>query len=178
MPVVAIINSSLLILMSSPAIGTCKVQGVRREIEAEDCCNCILDVELSPEQQRKLEFEFGGEAKGIKVLSRTALILDIFAQHAAAKEGQLQVELALYQYRLPSLTMVRLDNLDCLSKWVHILQDVDHLERQSGVGGVWLCGRGESPLEVYRRPNNTRMSKIKRDLELFRGIFRCGGWRV
>ncbi len=80
-------------------IGTGKVAEVRREMEAVGCCTCIFDVELSPAQQRTLEHAFGGEAKGIKVLDRTALILDIFAQHAATREGQLQVELALYQYR-------------------------------------------------------------------------------
>lgn len=54
-------------------------------------CTVIFDDELSPGQQRSLEVEFGGEAAGIKVLDRTALILDIFAQHAKTREGQLQV---------------------------------------------------------------------------------------
>ncbi|CDF35017.1 GTP-binding proten HflX [Chondrus crispus] len=152
MRVVGVITQSLQAPMSSTYIGTGKVQEVRREMEAEDCCTCIFDVELSPAQQRTLETEFGGEAKGIKVLDRTALILDIFAQHAATKEGQLQVELALYQYRLPRLTRM----------WTH-------LERQSGAGGVGLRGPGETQLEVDRRLINTRMSKLKRDLELVRG---------
>lgn len=59
-----------------------------------DVCTVIFDDELSPGQQRSLEVEFGGEAAGIKVLDRTALILDIFAQHARTREGQLQVSTA------------------------------------------------------------------------------------
>lgn len=58
-------------------------------------CTVIFDDELSPGQQRSLEVEFGGEAAGIKVLDRTALILDIFAQHAKTREGQLQVHACL-----------------------------------------------------------------------------------
>lgn len=54
-------------------------------------CTVIFDDELSPGQQRSLEAEFGGEEAGIKVLDRTALILDIFALHARTREGQLQV---------------------------------------------------------------------------------------
>ena len=74
-------------------VGTGKVQEIKREMRAAGCCTAIVDAELSPGQQRNLEMEFGGEAAGIKVLDRTALILDIFAQHARTKEGQLQVEL-------------------------------------------------------------------------------------
>lgn len=152
MKVVGVVTQSLPAPMSGTYIGTGKVTEVRQEMEAMGCCTCIFDVELSPAQQRTLESEFGGEARGIKVLDRTALILDIFAQHAATREGQLQVELALYQYRLPRLTRM----------WTH-------LERQSGAGGVGLRGPGETQLEVDRRLINTRMSKLKRDLELVRG---------
>lgn len=151
MKVVGVITQALPTPMSSTYIGTGKVVEVRQEMEAEGCCTCIFDVELSPAQQRTLESEFGGESRGIKVLDRTALILDIFAQHAATKEGQLQVELALYQYRLPRLTRM----------WTH-------LERQSGAGGVGLRGPGETQLEVDRRLISTRMNKLKRDLELVR----------
>lgn len=152
MKVVGVVTQTLPTPMSGTYIGTGKVVEVRQEMEALGCCTCIFDVELSPAQQRTLESEFGGEANGIKVLDRTAVILDIFAQHAATKEGQLQVELALYQYRLPRLTRM----------WTH-------LERQSGAGGVGLRGPGETQLEVDRRLINTRMSKLKRDLELVRG---------
>lgn len=154
MRVMGTITQQLASPMSGTYIGTGKVAEVRREMEAIGCCTCIFDVELSPAQQRTLENEFGGEAKGIKVLDRTALILDIFAQHAATKEGQLQVELALYQYRLPRLTRM----------WTH-------LERQSGgsgSGGVGLRGPGETQLESDRRLINTRMAKLRKDIDLVR----------
>eukprot|EP00177_Eucheuma_denticulatum_P008550 GFKZ01015562.1.p1 GENE.GFKZ01015562.1~~GFKZ01015562.1.p1 ORF type:complete len:587 (+),score=76.59 GFKZ01015562.1:98-1762(+) len=151
MSVVGVITQTLPSPSPATYIGTGKVREVRQQMEAEGCCTCIFDVELSPTQQRTLETEFGGEAQGIKVLDRTALILDIFAQHAATREGQLQVELALYQYRLPRLTRM----------WTH-------LERQSGSGGVGLRGPGETQLESDRRMINTRMNKLKHDLELVR----------
>lgn len=152
MKVVGCVTQQLSTPMAGTYIGTGKVAEVRREMEAAGSCTCIFDSELSPAQQRTLENAFGGEAQGIKVLDRTALILDIFAQHAATKEGQLQVELALYQYRLPRLTRM----------WTH-------LERQSGAGGVGLRGPGETQLESDRRMINTRITKLKRDLELVRG---------
>lgn len=152
MKVVSVITQQLSVPFGSTYIGTGKVKEVREEMESLGCCTCIFDVELSPAQQRTLEAEFGGEKKGIKVLDRTALILDIFAQHAATSEGKLQVEVALYQYRLPRLTRM----------WTH-------LERQSGAGGVGLRGPGETQLEVDRRMINTRLTKLKKDLELVRG---------
>lgn len=151
MSVVGVVTQSMHTPSSATYVGTGKVTEIRQEMEACGCKTCIFDVELSPAQQRTLETEFGGEARGIKVLDRTALILDIFAQHAATKEGQLQVELALYQYRLPRLTRM----------WTH-------LERQSGSGGVGLRGPGETQLESDRRMINIRMNKLKRDLELVR----------
>lgn len=151
MKVEGVITQALSAPLSGTYIGVGKVAEVRREMEAYGCKTCIFDVELTPAQQRTLEHEFGGEARGIKVLDRTALILDIFAQHAATKEGQLQVELALYQYRLPRLTRM----------WTH-------LERQSGAGGVGLRGPGETQLESDKRMINTRMNKLRRDLELVR----------
>lgn len=152
MKVVGTVTQALTAPLAGTYIGTGKVKEVRQEMEMTGCKTCIFDVELSPAQQRTLENEFGGEAMGIKVLDRTALILDIFAQHAATKEGQLQVELALYQYRLPRLTRL----------WTH-------LERQSGAGGVGLRGPGETQLESDRRMINTRIIRLKRDLELVRG---------
>lgn len=70
---------------------SCQVKEIKAAMNALGVCTVIFDDELSPGQQRSLEVEFGGEAAGIKVLDRTALILDIFAQHARTKEGQLQV---------------------------------------------------------------------------------------
>lgn len=151
MKVVGRICQSLQVPHSGTYIGSGKVKEVRSEMETLGCCTCVFDVELTPAQQRTLEDSFGGEAQGIKVLDRTALILDIFAQHAATKEGKLQVQLALYQYRLPRLTKL----------WTH-------LERQSGSGGVGLRGPGETQLEVDRRLLTTKMARIKSQIELVR----------
>jgi GTP-binding protein HflX len=92
----------------------------------------------------------------VKVLDRTALILDIFAQHAHTSEGMLQVELAQYEYYLPRLT----------GQWTH-------LERQAGggggragsTGGVGLRGPGETQLEVDKRAIRKRISHLKKELE-------------
>ena len=105
----------------------------------------IFDDELSPAQLRNLE-----AALEVKVLDRTALILDIFAMHARTREGALQVELAQYTYRLPRLTR----------QWTH-------LSRQ-GVGGVGLRGPGETQLEVDRRDIGRRMAHLRRQLEQVR----------
>jgi len=109
----------------------------------------LFDDELSPAQQRELE-----RALERKIVDRTALILDIFAQHAHTREGQLQVELAQYQYRLPRLTRM----------WTH-------LARQAGgraggaTGGVGLRGPGEAQLEIDRRDIRRRIAHLKQDLE-------------
>lgn len=102
----------------------------------------IFDDELSPAQLRNLE-----RALQVKVLDRTALILDIFAKHAHTREGALQVELAQYIYRLPRLTR----------QWTH-------LSRQ-GVGGVGLRGPGETQLESDRREIAQRMAQLRRELD-------------
>lgn len=151
MNVVGVFTQALSSPFPGTYIGTGKVREVRTEMEALGCKTCIFDDELSPAQQRTLENEFGGEERGIKVLDRTALILDIFAQHAATREGQLQVELALYQYRLPRLTRM----------W-------SHLERQSGAGGVGLRGPGETQLESDRRMINVRIDKLRKEINLVR----------
>mmetsp|Transcript_5139 Transcript_5139/g.7110 ORF Transcript_5139/g.7110 Transcript_5139/m.7110 type:complete len:626 (-) Transcript_5139:249-2126(-) len=134
-------------------VGTGKVAEIKKMMSTHGCKAVIFDDELSPGQQRNLEKEFGGEAAGIKVLDRTALILDIFAQHARTKEGQLQVELALTTYRLPRLTKL----------WTH-------LERQSAggkgsVGGVGLRGPGETQIEIDRRLLKEQIASLKRQLE-------------
>jgi GTP-binding protein HflX len=105
----------------------------------------LFDDELLPRQQRNLEQELD-----IKVVDRTALILDIFASHARTKEGRLQVELAQYEYRLPRLTRM----------WTH-------LSRQ-GVGGVGLRGPGETQLETDRREIGQRITQLARQLEQVR----------
>lgn len=102
----------------------------------------LFDDELRPRQQRNLEEELD-----IKVVDRTALILDIFANHARTREGRLQVELAQYEYRLPRLTRM----------WTH-------LSRQA-VGGVGLRGPGETQLESDRREIGRRIAQLKRQVE-------------
>ena len=104
----------------------------------------IFDDELSPQQQRNLE-----EALEVKIIDRTALILDIFARHAHTREGRLQVELAQNQYLLPRLA----------GQW-------SHLERLGG--GIGTRGPGESQLETDRRLAEHRIHGLKEELEQVR----------
>ena len=101
----------------------------------------IFDDELTPTQQRNLETSLG-----IKVIDRTALILDVFGRHASTHEGKLQVELAQHQYLLPRLA----------GQW-------SHLERLGG--GIGTRGPGETQLETDRRLVRRRLQKIKGELE-------------
>jgi len=134
-------------------IGPGKVEELKMLAEETLAEIVIFDDELSPRHQRELEKALG---QNIRVIDRTALILDIFAQHAHTKEGMLQVELAQYEYNLPRLTRA----------WTH-------LERQAGggggragsTGGVGLRGPGETQLEVDRRSIRRRISHIKTELE-------------
>ncbi len=112
----------------------------------------LFDDELSPRQQRELE-----KLLQVKVLDRTALILDIFAQHARTREGQLQVELAQYEYRLPRLTRM----------WTHLARQAGG--RAGGAsGGVGVRGPGETQLEVDRREIRQRIAHLKAELEKVR----------
>ena len=106
-----------------------------------DVDTVIFDDELSPAQTRNLERVFD-----CKVLDRTALILDIFAQRARTREGKMQIEMAQLQHILPRLTGL----------WTH-------LSRQKG--GIGMRGDGESQLEVDRRRIQERISKLRRDLK-------------
>lgn len=134
-------------------IGPGKVEELKALAEETLTDVVIFDDELSPRHQRELEKALG---QTIRVLDRTALILDIFAQHAHTSEGMLQVELAQYEYNLPRLTRA----------WTH-------LERQAGggggragsTGGVGLRGPGETQLEVDKRDIRKRIAHIKRELE-------------
>jgi GTPase len=112
----------------------------------------IFDDELSPAQQRELEKATGGE---VKILDRTALILDIFAQHARTREGSLQVELAQYEYRLPRLTRA----------WTHLARQGGGAAARGGTGGVGLRGPGETQLEVDRREMGRRIAHLKQEIE-------------
>ncbi len=134
-------------------IGPGKVQELKALAEETLSQVVIFDDELSPRHQRELEKAL---APNIRVIDRTSLILDIFAQHARTSEGMLQVELAQYEYNLPRLTRA----------WTH-------LERQAGggggragsTGGVGLRGPGETQLEVDKRAIRKRISHIKKELE-------------
>ncbi len=105
------------------------------------CTVAVFDDELSPTQQTNLE-----EMLGIKIIDRTALILDTFARQARTKEGQLQVELAQHQYLLPRLA----------GQW-------SHLERLGG--GIGTRGPGETQLETDRRIIRRKIQRLKSDLE-------------
>jgi GTP-binding protein HflX len=125
-------------------LGKGKLQEVKELRDGVGYDLVIFDEELSPAQQRNLE-----KALDVKILDRTALILDVFARRAQTHEGRLQVELAQLQYRLPRLTRM----------WTH-------LSRQTvrGAAGVGLRGPGETQLEVDRRESRTRITQIKREL--------------
>jgi GTP-binding protein HflX len=113
--------------------------------QRQDVDTVIFDDELSPAQSRNLEKIFN-----CKILDRTSLILDIFAQRARTREGKLQIELAQLQHLLPRLTRF----------W-------GHLSRQSGGIGM-RGGEGETQLETDRRRVQDRIAKISRELELVR----------
>ncbi|MGE5225188.1 MAG: GTPase HflX [Omnitrophica WOR_2 bacterium] len=137
-------------------IGLGKVEEVFALAE-ENMVNVVLfDDELSARHLRELERAFGSD---IRVLDRTALILDIFAQHAHTREGALQVELAQYEYRLPRLTRA----------WTHLARQAGGGGGRAGsVGGVGLRGPGETQLEVDRRDIRQRISVLKHQLEKVR----------
>jgi len=131
--------------MSHPVAATYLGKGKLEEIKERrddlDYDVVMVDGDLTPAQQRNLE-----KALDVKIIDRTALILDVFARRAATHEGRLQVELAQLEYRLPRLTGL----------WTH-------LSRQ-GVGGVGLRGPGETQLESDRRELGKRIVQIKREL--------------
>ncbi|PJF44482.1 MAG: GTPase HflX [Phototrophicales bacterium] len=139
----------------STFIGPGKVEEIKAEIEAHNIQVVIFDDELSPRHQRELEKAFGEK---VKVLDRSALILDIFAQHAATREGRLQVELAQYEYRLPRLTR----------QWTHLARQAGGGGGRGGHGGVGLRGPGETQLEADRREISNIISRLKDELEQVR----------
>lgn len=136
-------------------VGSGKVEEVFELRHDLDCNVVVFDEELSPRQLRNLEEALGED---VKVLDRTSLILDIFAQHAHTREGHLQVELAQYQYRLPRLTRA----------WTHLARQTGGGAARGGTGGVGLRGPGETQLEVDRREIGRRIAQIRADLEQVR----------
>lgn len=133
-------------------VGSGKVEEIKEMLSDLNAGSVIFDDELSPRHQRQLERELG---ENIKVLDRSALILDIFAQHARTKEGALQVELAQYEYRLPRLTR----------QWTHLARQAGGGAARGGSGGVGLRGPGETQLEVDKREISRKISKLKEELE-------------
>jgi GTP-binding protein HflX len=125
-------------------VGKGKVQEIVSERASLGYSTVIFDDELTPSQQRNLESKLE-----VKVLDRTALILDIFAQHARTREGRLQVELAQHEYILPRLR----------GQW-------SHLERLEGRIGT--RGPGETQLETDRRLIRDKVSRLKRAIERVR----------
>lgn len=125
-------------------IGSGKVLELREAVVNTGADTVVCDGELSPAQLRNLE----GKVK-VKVVDRTALILDIFAQHAKSREGKAQVELAQMTYLLPRLR-----------GWG------DSLSRQSGgASGIGGRGPGETKIETDRRRINDKMAKLRRDIK-------------
>ena len=142
---VAVIMQNLPSPNTHSFIGEGKVSEMKELIEANDCDLAVFDNELTPSQMRVL-----GEELGVKVLDRSGLILDIFAQRAHTREGQLQVELAQYKYLLPRLT----------GMWTHLV-------RQTASGGsspIGTRGPGETQLETDRRHIRRKIQKLEEEL--------------
>jgi GTP-binding protein HflX len=125
-------------------LGKGKAAQVRDVVRATGADTVVVDEELSPGQLRELE-----EICGCKVIDRTALIIDIFAQHAHSAEGKLQVELAQLNYLLPRLR-----------GWGESMSRMG----KSGVGGLGTRGPGETKLESDRRRINVRLAKLRKEL--------------
>jgi GTP-binding protein HflX len=137
-------------------IGPGKVEEVSALVEEVQADIVVFDEELSGRHLRELEKIFGDR---IRIIDRTALILDIFAMRANTHEGAMQVELAQYEYRLPRLTRA----------WTHLARQAGGGGGRSGsVGGVGLRGPGETQLEVDRRDIRRRISTLREHLEKVR----------
>ncbi len=134
-------------------IGAGKLEEIKALVNETGANMILFDDELSPRHLRELEKHFD---ENVRIIDRTALILDIFAQHAATREGALQVELAQYEYRLPRLTRA----------WTHLARQAGGGGGRAGsVGGVGLRGPGETQLEVDRRDIRRRIAHLKEELE-------------
>ena len=130
-------------------LGAGKVDEMRMMIAMENCTLAVFDNELTPSQIRALSADLG-----VRVIDRSALILDIFAQRAQTREGRIQVELAQYKYLLPRLT----------GMWTH-------LDRETASGGrspIGTRGTGETQLESDRRYISHRIEKLERELQQVR----------
>lgn len=133
-------------------IGEGKLQELERLCIATGARTIVVDDDLSPRQQKALEslsVHTDTSGRPVKVLDRTAVILDIFAQHARSREGQLQVELAMLQYRS--------------TRGPNVAESAD--EGQRGTGGAGLRGPGESKVELDRRKIASRIETLQKEIE-------------
>lgn len=126
-------------------VGTGKVSEIAEAVARTGADLVIFDDELTPGQLRNLERALGGT---VSLCDRTTLILDIFSQRAATREGKLQVELAQAEYQLPRLTRM----------W-------SHLERQAGGAAGRTKGMGEKQIEVDRRLLRNKAAKLRKEIE-------------
>lgn len=126
-------------------VGSGKAQELAGIVRRMDVDVVVFDDELSPSQQSNLERIFG---EPVKVIDRTALILDIFGRHATTREGRLQVQLAQLQYVLPRLR----------GMWSHLMGE----QTRGGIGSRF--GQGESQLEVDRRLIRDRIASLRHEL--------------
>ena len=144
-----------MVLQTRPApeprsfLGAGKLKEIKEIVVNQECDLAVVDNELTPSQSRAIEEELG-----IRVLDRSGLILDIFAQRAQTREGRLQVQLAQYQYLLPRLT----------GMWTH-------LKRQAGTSApIGTRGPGETQLETDRRHIRRIIQGLNEDLEQVRRV--------
>ena len=146
----AVVVGTLTQRLDSPVprtfIGSGKVEEVVRLVNALEADVVIFDDELTPSQQANLE---KAVKEPVKVIDRTALILDIFGNHAKTRDGRLQVQLAQLQYLLPRLR----------GMWSHLVGE----QTRGGIGSRF--GQGESQLEVDRRMVRDRIATLRRELE-------------
>jgi GTPase len=136
-------------------VGSGKIEEIEGFIDELDIGVVLFDDELSPRHQREIEKRISAD---VRILDRTAIILDIFAQRASTHEGSLQVELAQYVYRLPRLTRA----------WTHLARQAGGGAGRSGAGGVGLRGPGEKQLEIDKREIHRKMDFLKDELEKVR----------
>jgi GTP-binding protein HflX len=132
-------------------VGKGKAQELRDLTQQLNCSLAIFDHELSPNQQRALE-----KLLNVRVVDRTALILDIFAQHARTREGRLQVELAQLEYRLPRLAGREVE---------YTRQGGGSRGAGSAGGAIGVRGPGETRLEIDRRRIRSRIAELKDEIE-------------
>lgn len=133
---------------SSTYVGSGKAQEIAQIVAANDADTIIVDDDLPPSQRRALE-----DATKVKVVDRTAVILDIFAQHATSREGKAQVELAQLQYMLPRLR-----------GWGAALSRQAGGRAAGADGGIGSRGPGETKIEMDRRVIRTRIARLRRQI--------------